>query len=501
MLRVPLIFLLYVICSLTFTSLAQEDSIYHEGFSGKVGTGFISSSRSFLPFYLVMNRSGEVSDSPGVFQIAEFHYNNDLTKRVRLTSGIRLRNKVISNHYVGLSYGKMGFRLGRYNDQLGGIEDNTLTTGSLAYGTNAQPIPKVEIVLNDYLDLPYTHGYIKVKGGLSHGWFEKDRYISQALLHQKYAKVLVDLEPLIGSKIYSSIIHFAQYGGTSIQGERLPSSFQDYRKVFFGQGIPNPMGGTAGESNAVGNHVGITEWTWDQRVGRHRLQINYQKPFEDQGSMQYISFKDFLIGLRLQYPEGSKIKSIYFEWIRTMSQSGPGLPDPFGSITNEEENFGYEFGGRDDYYNNYLYQDGWTYKGRILSNPIFLTYHRSLNFISSFPNYNNQVVNNRVNGFHIGAMVEPIEGWSIRSMFTYSINYGTYAGLYEGRFSWEGIKTKADFDYVFLGGKKQFYSLIDFAYETTLFEQPVKYKGMFAFDIGQLYNSVGAELALEFMLK
>ena len=120
------------------------------------------------------------------------------------------------------------------------------------------------------------------------------------------------------------------------------------------------MGGTAGESNALGNHIGITEWTWDQRLGSFRLQINYQKPFEDQGSMQYLSLKDFLLGFNLMFPKESKLKQVYFEWIRSLSQSGPGLPDPTDLITNEEQNMGYEFGGRDDYFNNWLYQSGWT---------------------------------------------------------------------------------------------------------------------------------------------
>lgn len=463
-------------------------------------SGVLISTENFNPFYLTHNRFGAVSDNQNAFLQGEFKYEESLSKHWSFFGNMGIRNQFLFQADAGLKWQKFSFYGGRKLLVLGGIENNELSTGSLAMGNNALPVPQIGLDL-DYFNLPFTRGYVQLKGGMGHGWFEKDRYISNALLHQKYAKVKIDLENLIGVKIYSSLIHFAQYGGVSPLGDQQPSSFKDFQKVFFGQGIPNPLGGTAGESNALGNHVGITEWTWDQRLGKYRLQINYQKPFEDEGSMQYLSLKDFLVGLNLVFPEENKLKRIYFEWVRSMSQSGPGFPDPTDDIITREDNFGYEFGGRDDYYNNWLYQSGWTYKNRILSNPLFLTYDWALNFLPTFPNYSNQVINNRINAFHVGAIVQSNEKLRIRSMFTYSINYGTYAGLYEGRFAWNGIQTNNNFEYVFLGGKRQFYSLIELIHDTHLFNQPVKLKGMFAFDTGQLYTNSGVELSVEFMLK
>ena len=463
-------------------------------------TGVLVSTDSFNPSYLVHNRWGKVTDDQRAFVEGRVRYSKKVSKNWRFEGNLAFRNKQLYESSISVHWNVFKVFGGRSIESLGGIENNELTTGSLAVGRNALPVPQIGLEV-DYIDLPFSQGYVKLKGGLSHGWFEEDRYISKALLHQKYAKVLIDLEDIIGSRIYSSIIHFAQYGGVSPLGDRQPSSFDDFLTVFFGQGIPNPLGGTAGESNALGNHVGITEWTWDQKIGEHRLQINYQKPFEDQGSMQYISFKDFFVGFRLLYPEDSKIKALYVEWIRSISQSQAGLPDPTPTVATREDNFGYEFGGRDDYYNNWLYQNGWTYKGRILSNPLFLTYNWALNFLSPFPNYSNQVINNRLNAFHFGADVELSTKLKVRSMMTFTINKGTYAGLYEGRFAWEGIQTDPDFDYVFLGGKNQFYSLIDLCYESLLLKQPVNFKAMFAFDTGQLYTNAGLEFGVEFMLK
>ena len=63
------------------------------------------------------------------------------------------------------------------------------------------------------------------------------------------------------------------------------------------------------------------------------------------------------------------IDKVYFEYLQTKWQSGPGVPDAIGTVTTSEENQGYKFGGRDDYYNNWLYRSGWTYNGKIFKQP------------------------------------------------------------------------------------------------------------------------------------
>ena len=462
-----------------------------------IETGSIISSQKFNSFYLVHNRWGTVSNSQRFFFAGSLDISRQLSENWQVEAKIGFRNENLYQANLGLSWKQFHLNAGRRKRILGGIEQNILTSGSLALGANSLPIPQIDLE-SDYINFPFSNGIVKVKGGISQGWFENDRYIRSSRLHQKYAKVMIDLEAEIGFRGYGSLIHFAQYGGTSLLGEKQPSGLDDFLKVFFGKGA-NPSG--SGENNGLGNHLGITEFGFDQKIGNYLLQVNYQKPFEDQGSIQPISFKDFLLGIQLVFPDKSKLKKIYFEWVRTMSQSGPGLPDSTDEYPSREDNFGYEIGGRDDYYNNWLYQYGWTYKGSILSNPLFLTYNWALNFLPVFANYENQVINNRIKAFHIGMLYMPKEGLNLRFMFTFSKNYGTYAGLYEGRFAWDGIQTNPDFEYVFLGGKNQFYSLLEMIKETTLFRKPVRFKSMLAVDAGQLYNNTGMELAVEFMLK
>lgn len=478
-------------------SQAQTDSV-----SAKISTGVLIASKDYLPFYLVYNRWGGVNDEQRFFFQGSIEYDNKLNKNWTFQSSFSFRNKVITELFAEIKRQNISFYVGRKGQVLGGIPNNQLTTGSMAMSANAVPVPQIGLDI-DYFDLPLTHGYFKIKGGMSIGQFEKDRYISNTLLHQKYFGVILDLKELIGLRIYSSLIHSVQYGGTSPQGEKQPSSFKDFLRLFVGQGIPNPdpMGGTAAEFNAIGNHLGVSEWTIEKQFGESMLRLNYQKPFEDLGSIQYISLTDYLIGLEFTTPKNSFLSKVYLEYIQTKWQSGPGLPDATEDVMTAEDNYGYRYGGRDDFYNNYLYQSGWTYGGNIISNPLFLTYSRAINFLGTFPNYQNEIINNRIRSYHIGMSFVPTDKFSIRTMFTYTENYGTYAGLYEGRFQWEGVILDSDFDYVFRNGKNQFYSLIEGQFETVLLKQPAKIKGLLAFDTGELYTNSGIELAVEFMLK
>ena len=42
---------------------------------------------------------------------------------------------------------------------------------------NALPIPQFSIALTDYVDIPFTHGWLQIKGELAHGWLGSNRYL------------------------------------------------------------------------------------------------------------------------------------------------------------------------------------------------------------------------------------------------------------------------------------------------------------------------------------
>ncbi|WP_170827469.1 capsule assembly Wzi family protein [Roseivirga sp. 4D4] len=495
-----------LLCALFLLTIASF-SAYAQSFPNKdslnvkfaIGTA-TSTEPSFLPFYLVNDRYGLVDEGDNVFVRGNLQYQKDILDQVDFTTGFSFRNDLLNTYFLRLDHKWLYLRIGSQKEQRGGLEES-LSSGSMGISRNARPIPMISIGIDEYVDVPFTNGYFKTKGHLDHGWFESDRYISNALLHSKSFYLKLDLEDEIGWTAASGVVHFAQYGGISPQGDQQPSSFSDFLRVFLGSGIPNPDGTTAGESNGLGNHLGIIETTVTHRLGDHKLTINYQKPFEDLGGLQYVSLTDYLFGLEWSLPKKeSPVNTIYLEYIQTKWQGGPGLPDPTNEVPTETENFGYSFGGRDDMYNNWLYRSGWTYGGQVIGNPLFLTHERVQEFLGSFPDYTVSIASNRLRAVHLGFRGKVSSKLGYEGLFTYTQNFGTYAGLYEGRFEWDGIINDTSFDYVFRPMREQFYSQVKLVYENVFDDMPIHLGIRLAYDFGDLYNLFGSEISFVYNL-
>lgn len=486
----------------TGVSAYQNASDLADTLNAELYSGVLLNSRdNFSPLYLLSNNFGEVNQNDAFFFGGKLSYQKVIRDEFTISTGFSFRNDLLSSHFLELHYANFYLKVGRVKETVGGLSNN-LSSGSMALSRNARPVPMIAVGLEDYINVPYLQGYFEVKGSLTHRWLEEDRYISSALLHGKTFYLRLNLDDLIGFKASSGVVHFAQYGGTSPQGDKQPSDFSDYLRVFRGAGIPNPDGTTEGESNGLGNHLGIIETQVEKRLGEHRLTINYQKPFDDEGGIQYISLTDYLFGIEWQLPKkNSWLKKLYVEWIQTKWQGGPGLPDATDEIPDREANFGYDFGQRDDTYNNWLYRSGWTYEGMVLGNPLFLTHERTLNFLSPYPNHATSIANNRIRSLHIGLEGDIKSDISYRGLFTYTENFGTYAGLYDGRFSWNGVVTDPDFDYPFKFGKIQKYMMLELTYERPFKRMPLSLKLQLARDFGMLYRASGVSFSVHYELK
>lgn len=480
---------------------AQEEQIKGDSIQATISTGaLVTTHDKVVPFYLVNNQFGEVDPNDSFFLSGQLQYQKRLGKNFKLSSGFGFRNDIFSRYYLSLSFKDWHLETGRVPQTFGGFGSG-LSSGSLALSENALPVPMVSLSLKEYKPIPFTHGYLKFKGSFSHRWLEKDRYISNAQLHGKSFYMVLDLKDVIGLQISSGVVHFAQYGGVSPQGVRQPSDFADFLRVFRGAGIIDPDDIGRGEGNGLGNHLGITEFTFKQMIGNQSLSFNYQKQFEDEGSIQYISLKDFLMGLEWDLGNREKlISKVHIEWLQSKWQSGMGFPDPTETVQTVEDNMGYEFGERDDYYNNYLYRSGWTYNERVMGNPLFLTYKYTLNFMDPYPDYGVAIANNRISAVHLGFEGMLSRQITYKGLFTYSKNFGTYAGIYEGRFNWAGITSNPDFEYVYLPALKQFYSVIELQWKNAFNMDELSFDTKFAYDRGELYNALGIQVSISYTL-
>lgn len=395
--------------------------------------------------------------------------------------------------YAKLKYGPIQLAAGKWQQTIGEQYD-PLSTGSLIMSQNARPLTRISIGIPEYAAVPLTFGYLEVKGELTHGWFEEDRFVESPLMHGKYmylrggGKLPVNLS--------AGLVHFAQWGGTHPDDNigKISTSFSDFRKVFFGQG-----GGSGGEAvNALGNHLGIVDLGILVKLKQLNINIYHQYPYEDQSNVHTIFLTNFdrLLGLQItnKSSQPSFLSNILYEFITSKHQSGRGLPDPTSTYPDKEANYGYDFRGRDDFYNNYLYESGWTFAGRVIGTPLVQTNQIITNYLGEISDTYGIVVNNRIVGHHLGLEGDFSSRLSYRMLSTYTHNHGTYAGANKGRFNWAS-REDPDFDYEFEGGLSQWYFLAEVQVKSFL-HPDLRLSTSMGFDVGQMTDNVGLLLSL-----
>lgn len=462
--------------------------------------GTIQSSEDFAPFLLEYNRWGAVDAEQALFATGSLNYDYHLGDKWQFSTGFEFRNDRAISYYAKGNYDFVDLTIGAYKTTIGGL-DSELTLVNYGLSRNAAPVPMIEATMNRFLAVPFTNGIMKFRARMGHRWLEKNRFQSKALMHNKDIYVMFDFNRSIGFEITTGLVHIAQYGGTAPYGIEQPSDLSTFWDVFLGRGA-SVGPGTAGENNARGNHLGIYEIIFRKRLKDHLLTLDYQSPFEDKGSMQYVSLKNYLVALNWQLPDRIPwLKEVQVEVTSSMQQSGPGIPDPTVNYPTVEANFGYKFGGRDDYHNNWLYRSGYTFKNYIMGNPLFFTYEWTQNFLGPYKDYEVVVQNNRIRALVVSALGDITNNISYRVQFVRSENYGSYKGLYDGRFNWGGVKIDPFYDYDFKNGKVQHVSLLDLNVKELFKSSHIGARAMFAYDFGELYNNFGMEISMLYFLE
>jgi hypothetical protein len=175
-------------------------------------------------------------------------------------------------------------------------------------------------------------------------------------------------------------------------------------------------------TSKIGNHLG----SLDQGLQYDFDVLNimaYHQFFYDIGGLYHGSnVKDGLWGLVFRNKKAGEHASfgwrkLLLEYFGSKSQGGePHIPRRAIS-------------GAEDYYNNYTYAQGWTYKGENIGNN-FLT-QRKYARPGQAMHDDQIIINNRVKLLHIG--IEGFLGkWSWQTRLSFSANFGTYATNAEG---------------------------------------------------------------------
>ena len=188
-------------------------------------------------------------------------------------------------------------------------------------------------------------------------------------------------------------------------------SFKDYARVV----LIKAGGGDAPENeiNKLGNHIGNEFLKIRYNNERWGAEFYYDHIFEDGSGEKFRNRPDGLYGLYFTRKKNFKwFKSFVYEFYYTKCQSGPFHNDPVS---------GEVVGGNDNYFNNGIYQSGWTFYGQVIGSPFFTPKPEEASGITR------GVLNNRFYAHHLGICGDLPGDIRYKLMMSYSLNYGTHS--------------------------------------------------------------------------
>lgn len=419
------------------------------------------SSESTLPFWMTANKFGAVPNShhssiyAALFSdFKDPESNFSFSYKASFTGYLALKNDIFANEIYGsLKFKGVQLDLGSKNDEIK-WEGLSSSNGDIIKSTNTRALPGINLKTADYLKLPFAKKWLRVKANYAEYLLNDKRVVDNAHLHHKslYFKSVLS-EKL---SIITGMNHYVQWGGTSEEYGNLPSTFKDYIRVAIGY--------SGGESaletdqiNALGNTVGAYLFQMNYTGEKTNWNAYWSHPFEDRSGRELSNYPDALYGffIDLKKPE-SFISHILAEFTYTKHMSGStGIS------------------GRDGYFNNSVYNSGWTYFGHTIGSPFFSTKEPVDGITRGIdPNYS------RFTAYHLGLKGFLSEALLYKTYFSYI----HYAGWFENPIN-----------------KEQFSSLVE------IYVQPKKFPFEISLgasaDFGSaLPNNFGGFLQLRFPL-
>jgi hypothetical protein len=328
-------------------------------------TGGVSASKETPPpFWMEANRDGRISRESGssFFTRLRLLKNADRAKNFDWMYGIDVTSRtnassdlVWTDGYAGVAWKKLRLNVGRKSEFFG-LADSLLSAGPEVYSRNAPTIPKIALSTNGYVNITDNLAF---NAYLAHGWMGEEQYIADAYLHQKFLYLRYgSASPDRGVNLYFGVHHLAVWGGANN-----PSGFSDFIRVFSGKN----GGGGAGiteQQNALGNHLGSIEYALQLKSVARDWLFYASTLFEDGSGLRSFGLVkpgDYLLGASLiNKPADCRVKRINLEYFYTC-----------GPIFNQAEH--------DNYFNNGIYQSGWTHEGYGIGHP-FISFTEGENY-------------------------------------------------------------------------------------------------------------------------
>ncbi|GGG83075.1 hypothetical protein GCM10007415_15050 [Parapedobacter pyrenivorans] len=465
------------ICYLLFLPTFLSAQQWADSLNVEVGTTLSIASKGFQPLWIESNRFGLISEKKSDMATHIGAWNSHTfpagKHSFRLEYGVNLINNrhfdqfIVQQGYLKARYGALEFRAGRFKEILGEV-DRLLSTGSLGVSGNAIPIPKIGFAFPDWVNVPFTNGWLQIKGLISHGWMGNEQSMKRAWLHEKTFYVKLGNGPF---KIYGGMQHFGIWGGQRAHIS-LDRSLRGFFDVLFVKEANDGYDPDGVHPNRAGDQRGVLEFGGDLETNSALWHMYFQVPFESGMGIDFRNI-DRVGGLNVTLRQHRWLDRLMFEFI----------------YTKQMESF--QHAELQSYYNNGLYASGWEYLYRSIGTPLFLNRFRGSNFLpydavdwstnNDRAMGNMNFINNRIVGGHIGMLHRYAPNITARTMLTYTRNFGTHQSS----------------NPITASPRNQFYSLHEISVD--LQRVPgLQLSGGIAFDAGGLYDNVGGLLGLKY---
>ena len=317
-------------------------SLSAQTFSGSINLGFQPKDEDL--WWLKYNNFG-YKIYP-LYQESKFEVNKKKFElKLNIFSSLDEFEKVLINEsYVKIPFKNSFIKFGKYYKDFSLYLNNQLSSGSILISNNAQAMPKIGIISKYRLEKQN----ISFDYGIAHGILDKNIvYSSSPFLHEKFIYINIENK----SMIYSvGFVHEAIWAGEIDSNHKFagkqPSSIADFLKVFISADGPDDLP----HSNALGNHLGIWDFSFQRKINNKNFKLYYQHIFEDTSGLRFKNRTDGLWGI--EFENFVRNSTILIEYLNTKNQF---LDPPYVS---------------ENYYSHGLYSYGWSYKNYTLGNPL-----------------------------------------------------------------------------------------------------------------------------------
>ncbi len=275
-----------------------------EKFSYFAESNLVVGGGDFAPFWFVSNRHGTVSSLPQDFSLRMAVFKNfeerdssrtffwDYAFGVDLIGAFNGKINSLHQAYVKVKYGPFGAALGNF-ETVYGNQDVALSSGGFGWSGNSRPMPRFDIGIPEFTAVPFTKGYVEVKGVFSNGFFADKNYVlDQNAVHSDFNRdeKLINGEIVwqpgaaagelltyeltyntllhhknfylrLGGKLpvnfTTGIEHYVIWGGKNTKGLNLPVNFKEFWQIVQGNMPAEPSELVGHEAlNRYGEHMG-----------------------------------------------------------------------------------------------------------------------------------------------------------------------------------------------------------------------------------------------------